>query len=424
MALAALSYLFIFPSSIGVADEPRFATWDEVASSMEKSLKAASETYATKGKDAWEEARDLVNDAYFGHYEKEGFERMVKQIVSGKRASKVEYQFATIKTKLKAGAEQQVIDQEIQTLITWLHEDAKALDARLLGSQAQGEGGSAAEGGEGSGQQRESRGLLDFFASLTILLREGFEAILVVAAIAAYLKRSGNEAQIKTVYSWGAAAVIASIIAAIAMQKILANAGQQQEVLEGITMLLATVVLFGVSNWMFSKAEAEAWKNYLENKVKAAVTRGSSIALGLAAFLAVFREGAETILFYQSLLSSAKGETTMIWAGFVVAALGLVVIFIVIRHGTMRLPLKPFFIGTSILMLIMSIAFLGGGIKELQEGDVFGVTPFPFITVDILGIYPCLETLVPQLCLLLLAVFSIIFIKKRQARSARPPLAA
>jgi high-affinity iron transporter len=186
-------------------------------------------------------------------------------------------------------------------------------------------------------------------------------------------------------------------------------------------MLLAVVVLFFVSNWMVAKAEAEAWKRYIEDKVQTAVETGSSFALGAAAFLAVFREGAETILFYQALLADAGSYSRMIWLGFLVGCVALVFIFILVRYGSLVIPIKPFFFGTSILMYIMSIAFAGGGVKELQEADVISVTPVNFIqSIDILGIYPTIETLLPQIALLFLAVASVLHYraKGRKARAA------
>ncbi|MDR1082099.1 MAG: FTR1 family iron permease [Deltaproteobacteria bacterium] len=425
-------------SGSGAWAQSKFSNWTEIAQAMTVSLNRGYEVYATGGPASWEEARDLVNDAYFGYYEKEGFERMVKSTISGKRASTVEYKFATIKTKLKAGAEASVIRAEIDSLVAMLEEDATALDVKFglaqaspaapAGGQAAGEAAPPAEqaaqpasGGPGGSGGGASGGTM-FLMSLGILLREGFEAILVIAAIAAYLRRCGMHAQIRTVYWSSGAAVVASFAAAIALQAVFSVSGAKQEILEGFTMLLATAVLFGVSNWMFSKAEAEAWKNYIEGKVQQAVAAGSSFALGAAAFLAVFREGAETILFYQSLFATQGADSFMIWTGFGVGCVGLALIFVIIRHGTQVIPLKPFFIGTSILMFIMSVAFLGGGIKELQEGDMFGVTPVEFVpTVDILGIFPCLETLIPQSVLVLLAVFSIVWIKTRQKPAA--PLA-
>jgi len=111
----------------------------------------------------------------------------------------------------------------------------------------------------------------------------------------------------------------------------------------------------------------------------------------------------------------------MVWAGFGVGCVALVGVFALIRYGSLKLPLKPFFIGTSLLMYVMAIAFAGGGIKELQEGDVIGVTPVGFVqTVDLLGIYPTVETLLPQAVLVALALASIWHYRKR----ARSPGAA
>jgi high-affinity iron transporter len=195
--------------------------------------------------------------------------------------------------------------------------------------------------------------------------------------------------------------------------------GQNQEIIEGATMLLAVVVLFYVSNWMVSKAEAEAWAGYIEGKVQSSISRGSMFSLAFAAFLAVFREGAETILFYQALLASTETYINMIWLGLGVGAVALVIIYILIRVLSIRLPLKPFFLGTSVLLFAMSVTFVGNGVKELQEGNVIGVTPVSGIgSVDILGIYPTLETLIPQLALMAITVVTFV-IQLRRAKNAK-----
>jgi high-affinity iron transporter len=160
------------------------------------------------------------------------------------------------------------------------------------------------------------------------------------------------------------------------------------------------------------------FRSYIESKVKSAVTTGSAFALGAAAFLSVFREGAETILFYQALLSESENYISMVWFGFGIGCVALVFIFLLIRFGSLKLPLKPFFIGTSILMYLMCIAFAGGGIKELQEADVIGVTPVSFVqSVDILGIYPTVQTLLPQVLLVVLAAVSFIFYRKKSKKA-------
>ncbi|MBR2086987.1 MAG: NINE protein [Oscillospiraceae bacterium] len=138
---------------------------------------------------------------------------------------------------------------------------------------------------------------------------------------------------------------------------------------------------------------------------------GSVMTLAFTAFLAVFREGAEVILFYQPLLADAE-STGHVWGGFFTGCIVLVFVFLAIRFLSVKLPIRPFFLGTSILMFIMSISFLGAGIKELIEGDVIDMTSpewlqalIPFNdTLDVLGIYPVLETLIPQLILVLITV--------------------
>jgi high-affinity iron transporter len=343
------------PASAPAEDRAGYGSWGEIAEAMEASLNKAYEAYFQK--DA-EQGKQWVNDAYFGYYEKEGFERTVLAYISGKRGAKVEYQFSIIKKMMTEGRPKQEVRGAVDDLVKWLREDARRLDGQ------------------------EESGLSVFLASLAIILREGLEAILVIAAIAAYLTRSGNAAKTKVVYQGAAAAVAASVLTAVVLRRLIS--GADQEIMEGSAMLLAAVVLFFVSNWMFSKSEAEAWKSYIEGKVRSSVVRGSTFALGAAAFLAVFREGAETILFYQAMLADVRRHIHMIWLGLGAGSLGLAAAFIIIRYGSLRLPLKQFFVGTGSLMYLMAIAFAGGGIKELQEGDVIGVTPVDFVTsIDI-----------------------------------------
>ena len=385
--LCLLAFCMQFSESAWAKEKKAYGSWTEIAGAMEISLNKAYDAYFMKN---IEEGKNWVNDAYFGYYEKEGFERTVMSYISGKRGSMVEYQFVIIKKMMSDGKPNKEVRTAIDDLIKWLNEDAHKLD----------------------GTEESALGV--FIAALIIILREGVEAILVVAAMAAYLSRSGNQRQTKVVYQSAGAAILASVLAAIAIQYIFRISGAQQEILEGVTMLMATIVLFFVSHWMFSKAEAEAWKAYVQDKVDMAIATGSSFALGAAAFLAVFREGAETILFYQAMLADVENNTHMIWTGFGVGCFLLVGIFAIVRFGSMKLPLKPFFTIISILMYVMAIAFAGGGIKELQEGDVIGVTPVPYITsIDILGIYPTVETLLPQVILIILAVGSVFYCRMK-----------
>lgn len=384
-----LSSIFIFQTSVEAA-KTKYESWNALIDEMDIILNQAYDAYFIKDVTG---AKDLVNKAYFGFYEKHGIERAVMSYISGQRGTDTEYQFAKIKRLMTDNAPNKVVRTEIDTILKMLHEDANELD----GKQDSGWG--------------------TFLAALIIILREGTEAILVIAAITAYLVRSGNKSYVQIVYWSSFAAVIASILAAIAIQVVFDISGANQEMIEGVAMLLATIVLFFVSNWMLSKSEAQAWKNYVEGKVKMAVATGSGVALGGAAFLSVFREGAETILFYQAMIADAKDHISMVFLGLGVGCLLLVAIFMIIRFGSLKLPLKAFFIGTSILMYLLAVVFAGGGIKELQEADIIPVTPVNYIrSIDLLGIYPTVETLVPQVFMLLVVVVSFIYLKSRKVK--------
>ncbi|MDR0689205.1 MAG: FTR1 family iron permease [Spirochaetaceae bacterium] len=381
--------------------EPQAVTrsWAKTAGEMAAVLDKANDRYLSgdpKG------AKDQVDVAYFQFYEKVGFEKIVMSRISGARAAQVEYQFSAIKKAINNQAPQGDVTAELDTLAAWLREDAAELDGR------------------------EENALVVFLGSLLIIVREGFEAIIIVGAIIAYLIKSGNKKSTRPVY-WGSLIALGvSVFMAWILNRITSVAGgQNQEIIEGGTMLLAVVVLFYVSNWMVSKAEAEAWTGYIESKVQSSITRGSMFSLAFAAFLAVFREGAETILFYQALLASTETYINMIWLGLGIGIVALVVIYILIRVLSLRLPLKPFFLGTSVLLFIMSITFVGNGVKELQEGNVIAVSPVSGITsIDILGIYPTLETLIPQIVLLVITVVTfIIQLRRGKAKFAAPKAA-
>ncbi|WP_276893814.1 FTR1 family iron permease [Frischella perrara] len=384
-----LSSVFIFQTSAEAA-KTKYESWNALIDEMDIILNQAYDAYFIKDVTG---AKDLVNKAYFGFYEKHGIERAVMSYISGQRGTDTEYQFGKIKRLMTDNAPNKVVRAEIDIILKMLHEDANKLDGK------------------------EDSGWGTFLAALIIILREGTEAILVIAAITAYLVRSGNKSYVKIVYWSSFAAVIASILAAIAIQVVFDISGANQEMLEGIAMLLATIVLFFVSNWMLSKSEAQAWKNYVEGKVKMAVATGSGVALGSAAFLSVFREGAETILFYQAMIADAKDHISMVFLGLGVGCLLLVAIFMIIRFGSLKLPLRAFFIGTSILMYLLAVVFAGGGIKELQEADIIPQTPVDYIrSIDLLGIYPTVETLVPQVFMLLVVVVSFIYLKSRKVK--------
>jgi high-affinity iron transporter len=380
-------------------EEPAASTrsWAAIARKMAAVFDKAGGLYRAGDPKA---AKEQVDAAYFQFYEKLGFEKTVLTRISGARASAVEYQFSTVKKEMTRGEPVATVQKSLDVLSTYITEDAAALDKNTGGPWGA------------------------FAGSLLIILREGFEAILIVGAIIAYLLKRGDKKNVRSVY-WGCLiALVCSVLLAWALNALISGVqGQGQEIIEGVTMLIAVGVLFYVSNWMISKAEADAWSGYIKGRVERSLAKGSAFSLTFAAFLAVFREGAETILFYQALLAGSRESMNMIWLGLAAGIVLLAIVYALIRVVSVKLPLKPFFMGTSVLLFVMCVAFTGSAFKELQEGNVIPVTmlPFKFITVDLLGIFPTVQTLVPQLILLALtaAVFVVQARRGIRARTAQ-----
>ncbi|MDR1294939.1 MAG: FTR1 family iron permease [Bifidobacteriaceae bacterium] len=374
------------------AAEATGETWGDIAQEMSAILDEAYATY--QGGDATA-AKDQVDNAYYGYYEKLGFEKVVMAHVSGAAATDAEYEFGLIKKGMLAGDPEAEVREHIDILAAMLADQAQRLDG-------DSDSPIAALG-----------------KSLIIILREGFEAILVVGAIVAYLVKSGNRDKLRTVYAGAGVALLASIALAVAINALSALAGANQEIIEGVTVLIAVAMLIWVSNWIASKVDAAAWTGYIRAQTRASLGGGSAFSLAFVAFLAVFREGAETILFYQALRTQAGGQGAMLWLGLGIGIVALIGVYLAIRFLAIRIPTGPFFITTSALLAVMAVAFAGSGIKELQEGGVVSITPIDAVpSVDLLGIYPSAETLAAQAVVMILVITGFV-LGLRTSRRAR-----
>ena len=393
-------------------------TWNTVADEMDKLIYGAYVAY--EGGDADTAYRYINNDAYYGWYETTGFERTVMGSIGGGRVSEVELAFSTARTAVKNGAALDEVMAECEHLSGLIHEDANALDGvAAADEQADSAQTGTTEavavatvgGGYGSAW---ATGL----AAFGIIVREGIEAILVIGAIVAYLVKSGNRKSLKQVYAGAVLGIVCSFIAAWILNATLAAGQAPQELVEGFTALFAVIVLFWVSNWMLSKSESKAWSAYIERQVESSVSKGSVFALAFTAWLAVFREGAEVILFYQPLVASDYSGA--MWTGFALGVVVIAIVYVAIRFFSVRLPLKPFFLAMSILMFVMCFAFLGSGIKELIEGGLISATPMgswqQTELLNVLGIYPIAQTLIPQMILVVIAIITFIVQMRRSRR--------
>jgi len=247
-----------------------------------------------------------------------------------------------------------------------------------------------------------------FWQSFLIILREGFEAILVIGAVVAFLLKTGHRERLRSIWFGVAGALVASAATAVILATVLSAMPATREVIEGATMLVAVCVLFSVSYWLISKVEAAKWQQFIRGKVNAALEHGGGTALAFVAFLAVYREGAETALFYQALFNEGTGNGLAITLGLLVGFGALAVVFTLFYRFGVRIPLRPFFAITSVLLYYMAFVFMGKGIRELQEGNLMTLTVIPgFPHVEALGLFPSVETLLGQTLLLALFVFAL-----------------
>ncbi|HZW07781.1 MAG TPA: FTR1 family protein [Phycisphaerales bacterium] len=251
-----------------------------------------------------------------------------------------------------------------------------------------------------------------FVQSFVILLREGLEAILIVGALLTFLVKMGAGHRRRDVHLGVIGAVVASLLTAVALETVFQISPARREALEGLTMVIATVVLFYVSYWLLSKMEVVKWNHFVKSKVHQALTSGSALALASAAFLAVYREGFETVLFYKALFLAGNGSAGVVpvVAGMAVGSVVLAAVYVAIHRFGVRLPLKPFFGVTSAFLYYMAFVFAGQGIAELQEGGLVSLTPVAWAPrIPALGIYPTAESLLAQGVLLALLAVAVVW---------------
>ena len=407
--LFALLFIFIPIRGLHAADgEEALDSWTKIVKKMEVHLNNAYDLY-TQGKS--KEAYDEVNVAYFRFYESKGMEKITMGYLSGARKTTVENAFYEYRRNVYSDKDNEMVKAHKDKLIAMLYHDAAELDGTLD------------EGGNETANTAQSAVVATFISCFVLILREGLEAILVIAAIIAYLVKTGKKKYIMSVYVGALGGILVSILLAFLFGAVAgAQSGIAQEVFEGIGMFVAVVVLFYVSNWMLSKSETEAWERYIHKKVEASVSTGNKWVLVFAAFIAVAREGAELILFFQGVpVHGTSGRNAMILA-IVLSAIVLIAVFLVFRFLTVRLPLKPFFLVTSILMYAMCFSFTGKGVSELQAAGVVNKTIIPWMgfEMDFLGIYATYESLIPQIIVLAVIItMSVVYAKKNKQQRAQ-----
>ena len=265
-------------------------------------------------------------------------------------------------------------------------------------------------------------GMSLFVASFFLLVREGFEAILIVAALMTFLAKAGASERRREVARGAWAAVGASVITWVLVELLLQVTPGQREMIEGATMLLAAAVLFYVSYWLLSKIEAAKWTAFVRGKMQSALSSGSGLALSAVAFLAVYREGFETILFYKALFTSAGSSSVPVVGGIAAGTVGLVAIYLLVNQLGLRVAMKPFFAVTGVMLYYMAFVFAGKGIAELQGAGIMPLTVIEGAPrIPVLGIYPTVESLIMQGLLLVLAIIAAVWAMRPKPKPSGAP---
>ncbi|WP_277592069.1 cytochrome c/FTR1 family iron permease [Pseudomonas chlororaphis] len=235
---------------------------------------------------------------------------------------------------------------------------------------------------------------LSYISGLLILLREGLEAILVLAAILAFLRNTGQQSAVRSVnVGWGLALLAGLATWALAAY-VIDVSGSQRELLEGATALFASVMVLWLGVWMHDRRHAAAWQDYIKSSL---VGGGGRFGFAVLAFFSVYRELFEVILFYETLwLQAGPAGHNAVLAGGATALVLLVGLAWVILRGSAKLPLTLFFGINAALLCALSVVFAGHGVKALQEAGIFGTRPVAFFDFDWLGIHADAYSLTAQ----------------------------
>ncbi|QDQ02618.1 transporter [Lysinibacillus fusiformis] len=250
--------------------------------------------------------------------------------------------------------------------------------------------------------------------STLILLREGLEALLIILALVSFLNKSGQKSMRKWIYVGAFVGVLLSAVAAILMSTIFnsATVDSNREMMEGYVGLVAATMMIGVGIWLHSKSSVTSWNRYISKQMGNAISSGSVFAMASVSFLSVFREGAETLVFYAGI--APKMETSQFVLGIVVALVILAVIAVVLFKASGKIPIHKLFAVATVLIYVLAFKIIGVSLHTLQLRDVVPTTIVDGLpVVSYIGFYPTVETMIGQAILLVLVLATIIFKKKQ-----------
>ncbi|MFN2488777.1 MAG: FTR1 family protein [Actinomycetota bacterium] len=400
--LAAVLLLTVTLLWLGAPAHAAEVTPKEGVRELDRSRALVTRSLVLFERGATEEAYEAARNAYLDHFE---YVEIPLRVRDEALTLELEEDFATLRNQIEAGFSL----EEVEATAGELRRGLDRVERRLS------EPGLAAP-------------ILAFASAFVILFREGIEAVLVIAAILGYLEASRNNQYRGAILRGVGAAGIATVVTFIAASVLLNIAPVQRELLEAGTAIAAVVVLFYVSFWLVTRLEHRRWMEFVKAKVWTATTTGSALALAAVGFTAVYREGFETVLFYQALLSFAEGLTTWVALGTASGALALgVVAYLVFKAGR-RLPVKAFLTTAVLLVMALSVAFVGNAVRALQQAALLpvhflgDVPRLPIFLAELTGWHPTRETILAQAALTVVyvagALWTFVVLPRRERRFA------
>ena len=250
--------------------------------------------------------------------------------------------------------------------------------------------------------------------SMLILLREGVEALIIVLSLASALKAAKQKKGLIWIYAGALVGILSSILAAVILKYSFPalSSGTNREIIEGVVGIFAVIMMIGIGIWLHSKSSVKAWKKYMDTKLNLVLSTGSFISMFTLSFLAVFREGAETILFYAGIMPLISTSNLLI--GIALAIVALIIIGIIMVKASGKLPISKVFLVLSWLIYILGFKMLGVSIHALQITDMLSNNIIDYLpTIEILGIYPSFEVIIAQLIYIIVVAISIFYEKSK-----------
>ena len=403
VAVAAVALLLAAPTTAGAQG---FST-DEAITELNTSrdlIERSVEQYRGGQRD---EAYETARNAYLDHFE---FVEIPLRVRDEGLTLELEEDYANLRNAIEDGAPAGEVDELAAELRAGLDRVERELASPGVAAP-----------------------LLAALMSFVLLFREGLEAVLIVAAILGYLEASRIRRYRGSVLKGVGVGAAASVATFLLMSLVLDVAPVQRELLEAVTMILAIVVLFYVSFWLIARLEHRRWMEFVKARVWAATATGATLALAGVGFTAVYREGFETALLYQALFDMTTGLVLWVALGALGAAAALTAVgFAIFRLGR-KLPVKTFLSFAVVLVMAMSVAFVGNAVRELQQATYLPITfledvpRLPIFLADLTGWHPTLESLLAQAALATvyvagaLWVFAVMPMRERRAAGAAPP---